>query len=48
MCLKVAMLFGSSPEVWMRLQAACDLKKAARDRRVMERVARIVPIRLAV
>jgi ribosomal-protein-alanine N-acetyltransferase len=25
MCLKVARLFGSSPEVWMRLQAAYDL-----------------------
>jgi plasmid maintenance system antidote protein VapI len=28
MCLKVARLFGSSPEVWMRLQAAYNLKKA--------------------
>jgi plasmid maintenance system antidote protein VapI len=26
MCLKVSRLFGGSPEVWMRLQAACDLK----------------------
>jgi plasmid maintenance system antidote protein VapI len=25
MCLKVSRLFGSSPEVWMRLQAAYDL-----------------------
>ena len=44
MCLKISKLFGSSPEMWMRLQAAYDLKKAARDKKVMERVARIVPI----
>ena len=28
MCLKVARLFGSTPELWMRLQAAYHLKKA--------------------
>jgi antitoxin HigA-1 len=44
MCLKVSRLFGSSPEMWMRLQSAYDLKKVALDKRVMERVARIVPI----
>ena len=44
MCLRVSKLFGSSPEMWMRLQAAYDLKKAAQDKKVMERVARIVPI----
>ena len=44
MCLKVARLFGGSPEVWMRLQAAYDLKKAEQNKKVMERVARIVPI----
>jgi addiction module HigA family antidote len=44
MCLRVSRLFGSSPELWMRLQAAYDLKKAAGDKKVMERVARIVPI----
>jgi addiction module HigA family antidote len=33
MCLKVARLFGSSPEVWMRLQATYDLRKAAQNRR---------------
>lgn len=44
MCLKVSKFFGSSPEMWMRLQAAYDLKKAALDKKVMERVARIVPI----
>ena len=43
MCLKVARLFGSSPEVWMRLQAAYDLKKAEQNKKVMARVARIVP-----
>ena len=45
MCLKVARLFGSSPEVWMRLQAAYDLKRAEQDQQVMERVARIVPVK---
>jgi addiction module HigA family antidote len=44
MCLKVARLFGGSPEVWMRLQAAYDLKKSERNKKVMERVARIVPL----
>jgi addiction module HigA family antidote len=44
MCLKVSRLFGSSPELWMRLQAAYDLKKAAQNKKVMERVARIVPV----
>ncbi len=47
MCLKVSRLFGSSPEVWMRLQAAYDLGKAEQDKKVMERVARIVPLRPA-
>src|SRR4026207_1745625 len=28
MCLKVSRLFGSTPEFWMRLQAAYDLKRA--------------------
>ena len=45
MCLKVSRLFGSSPEFWMRLQAEYDLKKAAQDKKVMERVARIVPLK---
>jgi antitoxin HigA-1 len=47
MCLKVARLFGGSPEVWMRLQAAYDLKKSAQNKKVMERVARIVPLNRA-
>jgi antitoxin HigA-1 len=46
MCLKVARLFGGSPDVWMRLQAAYDLKKSEQNRRVMARVARIVPVKL--
>src|SRR2546430_16681413 len=40
MCLKVARLFGGSPEVWMRLQAAYDLKKSEQNKRVMARVGR--------
>jgi antitoxin HigA-1 len=46
MCLKVSRLFGSTPEFWMRLQAEYDLKMAARDKRTMKRVSRIVPVRL--
>jgi addiction module HigA family antidote len=45
MCLKVSRLFGSTPEFWIRLQAEYDLKKAAQNKKVMERVARIVPVR---
>jgi addiction module HigA family antidote len=45
MCLKVARLFGGTPELWMRLQAAYDLKKAEQDKKVMKRVARILPVR---
>ena len=45
MCLKVARLFGSSPEMWMRLQATYDLKRAAKDRKVMQGVLRIVPVK---
>jgi addiction module HigA family antidote len=45
MCLKVSRLFGGSPEVWMRLQAVYDLRKAEQNKKVMERVTRIVPIK---
>jgi len=45
MCLKVSRLFGGTPELWMRLQAAHDLKKAGQNKKVMERVARIVPVK---
>src|SRR6202051_2173925 len=46
MCLKVARLFGGSPEVWMRLQASYDLKKSELNKQVMARGARIVPGKL--
>jgi antitoxin HigA-1 len=45
MCLKLARLLGGSPELWMRLQAAYDLKMAERDKKVVGRVARIMPLR---
>ena len=48
MCLKVSRLFGSSPELWMSLQATYDLKKAEQNKKIMERVARIVPVKHAV
>jgi plasmid maintenance system antidote protein VapI len=41
----VGRLFGSTPELWMRLQAAYDLKKAEQDKKVMRRVARIMPVK---
>jgi hypothetical protein len=47
MCLKVSRLFGSSAEVWMRLQAAYDLMKAQQNKKVMARVPRIVPVKVA-
>jgi addiction module HigA family antidote len=47
MCLRVSRLVGGSPEVWMRLQATYDLKMAERDKKVMDRVARIMPLQLA-
>jgi len=45
MCLKVSRLFGGTPELWMRLQAAYDLKKAEQNKKVMQRVSRIVPVK---
>jgi len=45
MCLKISRLVGSTPEFWMRLQADYDLKKAAQNKDVMERVERIVPVK---
>src|SRR5271154_701037 len=47
MCLRVARLFGGSPEVWMRLQATYDLKKSEQNKKIMARVARIVPVKSA-
>ncbi len=46
MCLKISRLFGSTPEFWMRLQADYDLKVASQDKKVMQRVARIVPVKV--
>ena len=46
MCMKVSRLFGSTPEFWMRLQSDYDLKKASQNKKVMARVARIVPVKL--
>src|SRR5437899_6913936 len=43
MCLKVSRLFGSSPDVWMRLQAAYGLTKAQQNNKVIERGARLWP-----
>jgi antitoxin HigA-1 len=45
MCLKVSRLFGGSTELWMRLHAAHDLKKAEQNKKLMQRVARIVPVK---
>lgn len=44
MCLKLARLFGGTPEFWMRLQAAYDLKQAEQDKKIMATVAKIVPV----
>jgi len=46
LCLRVARRFGGSPEAWMRLPAAYDLKKSEQNNKVMARVARIVPVKL--
>ena len=46
MCLKISRLLGSTPEFWMRLQAEYDLKKAAQNKKVMERVRLIVPVKV--
>ncbi len=34
-----------SPEYWIRLQAEYDLKKAAQNKKVIERVRRVVPVK---
>jgi len=44
MCLRIAKLFGSSPEMWMCLQATYDLRKAREDKKVQASVERIMPI----
>ena len=45
MCLRLSRLFGSSAEMWIRLQAEYELKKAEQDKKTMESVSRIVPIK---
>ncbi len=45
MCLKLSRLFGGAPDVWIKLQATYDLKKAEQNKKIMERVARIVPVK---
>ena len=47
MCLKVARLFGGSPGMWMRMQAAYDLKKAEQNTGLMKRIAKMVPLKVA-
>jgi len=41
-------VIGGFREVWMRLQAAYDLKKAEQNKKVMKRVAQIVPVKTPV
>lgn len=45
MCFKISRLFGSTPDFWMRLQAAYDLKKVQLDKEAMESVGRITPVK---
>jgi addiction module HigA family antidote len=45
MCLRIARLFGGTPEFWMRVQSAYDLKKAEQNKKVMKRIAQIVPVK---
>jgi antitoxin HigA-1 len=45
MCLRIAKLFGSSPEMWMRLQSTYELLKASHDEKIAESVRRIVPVK---
>jgi len=37
-------IWATRPEMWMRLQATYDLKKSTQNRKIMARVARIVPL----
>lgn len=43
LCLKIAKLFDSSPELWLRLQSRYDLHQAIRDENVARSLERIVP-----
>ena len=44
MCPKISRLFGSSPEMWMRLQATYDLNKAEQNKQFMQAVSRVVQL----
>ncbi len=44
MCLRISRLFGSSPEMWMRLQATYDLQRASRDKAIVASLRNIVPL----
>ena len=48
MCLRISRLLGSTPEFWMRLQAEYDLKTAAQNKKVMERVAQLNDLLLVI
>lgn len=43
LCLKVAQLFNSTPEMWIRLQASYDLHQARLDETVVASLRRITP-----
>jgi addiction module HigA family antidote len=43
LCLKIAKLFNSTPEMWIRLQASYDLYQAQLDPTVAESLERIAP-----
>lgn len=45
MCLRIAKLFGSSPEMWMRLQASYELQKARKDKDIRKSIHKIVPLK---
>ena len=42
-CLRIARLFGSSPEMWQRLQANYDMEVARQDNRIAQSLQKIVP-----
>src|ERR1700685_3759248 len=45
MCCKWARLFGGSAEFLIKQKAAYDMKKSAQNKKIMARVARIVPVK---
>lgn len=45
MCLRIAKLFGSSPEMWMRLQASYELQKAREDKNIRRSIHKIAPLK---